>query len=186
VTLYEILSLTTAVLGLIVSTVVLLLLLGQLRLLAQQVKDSREALDLSTAEAEAENRRRRQRATVEFIAATLAKLEDNYDRVPAAGSERLADFLNEARIRDSSDFRALRNYLNNLQSLAVGVNLEIFDIDVVSRTVGGRIVRTWNYYEGWILEERKVIQAPKLFRDLELCAATIRSAQLRFRDSGAG
>ena len=53
--LYEEFSVGLTFLGLIVSSIVLLLLVKQLRLLGEQVKDARRALDLSTAEAEAEN-----------------------------------------------------------------------------------------------------------------------------------
>jgi Domain of unknown function (DUF4760) len=176
VTLYETWSTAVATLGLVVSSVVLILLLWQLRLLAQQVEDSRKALDFSTAEAEAENERRRQRATMEFIATTMTKLEENYDLVPASGSPLVTEFVDKAMIKDSPEFRALRNYLNYFEDVSVGINLGIFDFEVVNRTAGGRIMRTWEYYKPWILVEREAI-SPALYSDIEACAAKIRAAR---------
>ena len=176
---YEGLSLTLAVLGLIISTVVLVLLLLQLRLLARQVADSREALDLSTKESEAENRRRQQRATIDFIAYTIAKSQEMYDLIPVAGSRLVDQFRESAVVRDSPAFRALRNYLNYFESISVAVNLEIFDIEVVNRSIGGRIVRTWDLYEDWILSERVSLATPAIDNDFERCAATLRDMRLQ-------
>lgn len=145
--------------------------------LARQVEDARTALDFSTAESEAENRCRRERATIEFIAATMAKLDETYDLVPASGSGLVTEFLSKASVSDSSEFRALRNYIDYLEDLAVGVNLGLFDLRVVGRTIGPRMVRAWKSYVHWIERKRVALSFPALYSDLEVCVETIRSGR---------
>jgi hypothetical protein len=168
-TTYEFLSATLAGLALVVSTVVLILLVKQLRLLSQQVSDARQAIDFATAQAEIESQRRRRQATMEFISSTMSKLQDFYQRVPASGSGKHEGFLASAMVRDSEEFSSLRDYLNYLEDLSVGVNMEIFDGQVVYRSIGGRIKRAWRAYEQWVIVERRVV-APSLYTELESCA----------------
>lgn len=127
-----------------------------------------------SAPAEAENNRRRERATMDFIAATMAKLDETYDQVPPSGSEEIARFLKKASVNGSSQFNALRNYLNYLEDLAVGVNLGLFDLEILSRTIGPRMIRAWESYSPWIERERVSLKFPGLCSDLEQCVATIR------------
>jgi ABC-type anion transport system duplicated permease subunit len=130
---YEIVSTVLAAGGLIISTVVLVFLLQQVRLLARQVEDSRLATELAAAESETENVRRKQRATMEFLAATLSKIQDVYDMLPPAGSAQLTDFVERAMLSDSREFLAVRNYLNFLEDLCSGVTLDVFDKQVIFR-----------------------------------------------------
>lgn len=171
---YETLSVIVAALALPVSTVVLILLIQQIRLLARQVDDARQAINSSTLETEQENKRKRERATIQFIAATMAKLDETYDQVPASGSDAIAAFIDKAAVRESAEFRALRNYLNYIEDLSVGINLGVFDPEILNRTIGPRMLRAWDAYEAWILKERNDLGFPSLFSDLENCSKVIR------------
>ena len=110
---------------------------------------------------------------MDFIAATMAKLDETCDQVPPSGNEEVAKFLLKASVNGSPEFKALRNYLNYLEDLAVGVNLELFDLPILSRTIGPRMVRAWESYSPWIKEERRSLKFPKLCSDLEVCVIKI-------------
>jgi hypothetical protein len=69
--------------------------------------------------------------------------------------------------RTSEEFFALRGYLNLLENLLAGVNMNVFDEDVIKRTSGSRIRRAWNDYETWIRNERRTTDHENLWKELE-------------------
>lgn len=162
VTTYEAATLSVSVLAFIVSTVVLLLLVKQIKLLSQQVNDAAK-------QAQSENERQRKQATMDFVSATLSKLQELFNSLPASGSPQEPVFLRKAMVRDSLEFLALRNYLNYLEDLCIGVNMEIIDQEVIRRSMGARIRNAWRLYESWIVQEREILQRP-VFDELEACA----------------
>lgn len=161
-TTYESLSLAVSVLAFTVSFVVLLLLIKQIKLLSRQ-------LDNATKQAASENERQRKQATMEFIAATISKIDEFYNSVPPPGSPNQAEFAQKAMKRDSLEFLTLRNYLHYLEDLCVGVNMRILDQEVIDRSMGAHIQGAWRLYESWILRERDSLQRI-VYDELEACA----------------
>ncbi len=171
---YETSSLVISAFGLILSTVVLLLLFQQIRLLSRQVKDSKRALDHSVSQAGEENIRLKQRATMDFLAGTMSKLQEVYNDMPPAGSPNQDAYSVAAQVRDSAEFVSVRNYLNYLEDLSVAVNMQIFDSEVVYRVVGGRMYRAWQNYVNWIMKERELLSSPGIYCELEICVEEVR------------
>ena len=172
---YEQWSIVVAIITLAVGTVGLVFVAMQIKFLAQQLQDA-------ATQADQENTRQRQHASMDFTAATIGKLQELYGQVPISGSAYHQEFLAKALERESSEFVALRDYLNYLEDLCVGVNMSIFDKNVVYRASGSRITNTWQLYEKWILQERTELQRPRLFAEIEECALSF-SSRARSEDS---
>jgi Domain of unknown function (DUF4760) len=148
--------------GVLVNIVAVLLVLQQVRLLRRQVKDGRE--DVLN-----ENDRLKKQATFDFLARTTAEVRQLYSAVPPSGSslESIKAFLHRVEDRTSEEFFALRGYLNLLENLLAGVNMNVFDEEVIKRTSGSRIRRAWNDYETWIRNERRTTDHENLWKELE-------------------
>jgi hypothetical protein len=71
----------------------------------------------------------------------------------------------------------LTYFLNYFEDLATGVNMGVFDFDVVNRVSGSRIMRSWEDYGNWVRAERATLQQPSLFIELERLAADVRKAR---------
>jgi hypothetical protein len=100
--------------------------------------------------------------------------------LPPGGSstEDIKTFLKKADERSSDEFVALRDYLNMLENLLVGVNMEVFDIEIIDRTSGARIMRAWNWYKDWIRRERTRTGQHTLWTELEEGASKIERRRL--------
>jgi hypothetical protein len=149
-------------LAFVVSTLVLLLLVKQIKLLSRQLDDA-------TRQAASENARQRKQATIEFIAATFDKLHEFYNSIPAPGSPKQVEFAGRAMERDTLEYLTLRDYLHYLEDLCVGVNMGILDREAIDRSMGARIQAAWRLYEHWILCERDHLQRI-VYDELEACA----------------
>lgn len=90
--------------------------------------------------------------------------------LPPAGSAQLSDFAERAMRSDSREFLAVRNYLNFLEDLCSGVTLNVFDEQVIFRSIGGRLSRAWHTFNTWIMAEREKLDQV-LFEELEATVA---------------
>jgi hypothetical protein len=127
-----------------------------------------------------ENKRLARHATFDFVASTHGKMQEISGLLPPGGSstEDIKTFLKKADERSSDEFVALRDYLNMLENLLVGVNMEVFDIEIIDRTSGARIMRAWNWYKDWIRRERTRTGQHTLWTELEEGASKIERRRL--------
>ncbi|MFG1797787.1 DUF4760 domain-containing protein [Nocardia sp. NPDC049149] len=137
-------------------------LIWQVRVFAHQVSESRLALDRATKETVDENIRQRQRATLDFIGTTIERQHALYTKINSDSG-----FLSKASDHDRQEFLDLRSYLGYLENIAAGVNMDIFDQDVVDRTVGNRLIRAWERYGEWIRHARLFQNDERLYEELE-------------------
>ena len=174
---YELWSLAVAAVSFGLNIAVFGLLYWQLRLLGRQVTDSRESLELATNEAAMAHTRARQQATLDFIASTIEKQHDLFGRL-----RNDPQFLDKAHDRDTHEYLILRDYLSYLEDLSVGVNMSIFDKEVVDRSIGGRIIRArFGPYAEWIEWERRELDSPRLYEELEYLAKELSAARSTVR-----
>jgi hypothetical protein len=134
--------------------------------LAWQVQFARKVQEFATRQAKDEFDQLKRRATMDFIAGTMTRLEQLYDLLPPARSPDEVKFVANAMTKGSPEFLAVRNYLNYLEVIAVAVNNEIFDKETVQRSIGGRMRRALHTYEGWIKQEQDHIHETRLYLEL--------------------
>lgn len=108
-----------------------------------------------------ENRRQRQQATINYITSTIQRQHDLY-----SGMERDPSFADRAAVVNSEEFHQLTSYFGYLEYLASAVNMEIFDIEVVDRTIGGRLIRARESFSEWMDAERRRLANPAVYQEL--------------------
>ncbi|MCC3331370.1 DUF4760 domain-containing protein [Nocardia abscessus] len=180
-TVFEGCTLIVSACSLLVSGAAIFLLIGQLKLLRQQVDDARRSLDQSTKQAvlaaeqaAEENRRVRQAETLKFMATTLPQQHELQNEVPILESDtRYPAFLEAALVPDSDDFHKLRRLMSLYETFATAVNMNVFDYTLLERTSGSRFKRVAEMYSSWVTAERKRIQRPALYIELETLAARL-------------
>ncbi|WP_280400779.1 DUF4760 domain-containing protein [Nocardia carnea] len=135
----------------------------QIRIFAHQAGESRAAVDRATQEAIEENRRQCRRYTLEFIGNTIARQYDLYSKVHGDDG-----FLERAKVPNSEEYMGLRSYLGYLENIAAGVNMGIFDEQVVDHTAGARLIKAWEQYSGWVEAVRKAQGNKRMYEELEI------------------
>lgn len=141
----------------------------QLKELKRQVVQSAEATKLDHV-------RRRAQATIDFYRTTLDKRIALRESLPhdrdAAG---VADFIAKAIEKDDSDSaHDITDYLTYFGMFATGVNTGVFDIDIVERLAGTRILAIASNYKSWIDFRRAKYSQPKLYQELAILADEMR------------
>jgi hypothetical protein len=63
--------------------------------------------------------------------------------------------------------------LNLFELLATGVRTDVFDLLVVERAAGGRILGIASNYRPWIEQRRKLLHAPRLYQEIEWLAEQV-------------
>jgi hypothetical protein len=168
VTRIESLSLLAAFSGVFVNVVAFGLLIWQLRILARQLGQARDATAL-------DHDRRQKQATIDFYAVTLDKMAElravlPYDRDEAG----VQDMLSRVKGEDDQVGKAITEYLSLFELLATGVRTGVFDLSVLERAAGGRIRAIASHYRPWIQQRRELFDNPHLYEELEQLASEIR------------
>jgi Domain of unknown function (DUF4760) len=176
-TTYEWLAVVTAGVGLAVNVAVLYVLVRQLGAVRDQIAQARDATV-------AEHDRRRREATIDFYLATMRRrhelrdyLADDRDR------EAVAHLIEEVRDDgiDSEKGHAVRDYLNLWESLAVGVETDVYALEIADALTGARIVSIAENYQEFIAWRRDAIEQvgseEKLYEALERVARRIGAAR---------
>ena len=89
----------------------------------------------------------------------------------------------------------IREYLNHLEDIAVGVKQGVLDLETISMLQGGRIIDTVTSYAPYIASVRQELHRPKIYDDIEDLADMLKerledrygsSWRLAADDSGVG
>ncbi|HEX8304309.1 MAG TPA: DUF4760 domain-containing protein [Jatrophihabitans sp.] len=171
---YEALNIAIQALALLVSFVVLVLLIWQLRLLNRQVKDAAN-------QAKERHQESQKRETLAFIADTMIRFHELLDTVPSAEpalQKLVAKAIDRPR---SSEYRLLRRYVNYLEDISAGVNVGAFDPEAVYHLIGTRIIRAWKFGEEWIRVEQRRDNNEELYGELEKCAGRMEKERNNYR-----
>ena len=171
VTSYEKWAVLTAVITVFVNAGLFIAFGFQLRLMRVQLQQASDATDR-------DHRQRRMQATLEFVTATFDRMGSLRDRgLPELVRAAVEPYTD--RPLDMADKRNLlvREYLNGFEAFATGVNLGLYDIDVVNRLRGTMIIRSWALYEPWVTARRSLFSQASYYAELERLASDL--SQLR-------
>lgn len=166
---FELLTVVAALAADLINVTLFVVFALQLKELKRQVVQSAEATKLDHV-------RRRAQATIDFYRTTLDKRVSLRESLPddrdAAG---VADLVAEAIEKDESDSaHAITDYLTYFEMLATGANAGVFDIDIVERLAGTRILAIVANYKSWIEFRRAKYSQPKLYQELVTLGDEIR------------
>ena len=168
-------QLALAVVGAAVNLLLFAFVIVQVRLLRRQVVDAGDAVRM-------DHDRRKKESTLDFYAGTIDKRSSFREALPndrdaQAISDLITPLIEQAS--NSTSNRMVAEYLNYLELLAVGVNLDIYDFETINRLAGGRIIAVANNYAPWIEHRRATLNAPMMWSDLSLLAARLSERPLQ-------
>jgi hypothetical protein len=151
----------------IINLGLLLLLAYQLRLLSEQLKQDGQSVEL-------DHSRRKAQATLEFSTATLAKQEQWKHLLPDYYRDE-QDVRRSVLSIDSKDplDSTLQDFIGFFEELATGVNLGVYDVDIVDHLMGTRVIRAFKAFEPWIERRREEYGVPGLYREFQTLAEAI-------------
>ena len=137
----------------------------------------REIRRLSTRNADARGKMRRAFKTGRIEPEAAIKLIDESDKkeeLPASGAPNKAqlEHMQAVEVRTS-----IRQFLNDLERLAVGVRSGVYDLDTVKSLTGGVVIAQYTRTEAYITEIRRRTGRPKAYEHLEWLAETLRQIE---------
>jgi len=161
----------SAVIGacsLIVGVVAFIVLIIQLKLLREQVQNAKDTFI-------AEQKRIQRQATLEYMTLTLnQRLELERDLPYVEDDASIRKFLSK-RERVTEAKAAFWSNLDYFETLATSVNCGIFDIEIVQRVTGPKLVRTFDAYRELIMDARSYYGRPSLYKEMEQLAVSLRA-----------
>lgn len=160
-------GLATAVVGLFGFVLVAI----QLRILQAQISASGD-------EIERDHEQRRKEATFAFASATRQTFYDLRSAgLPSVNTvndvEEYLGQIADWKDPDHPDNVLVQRYLGWWETLATGVNLGAYELEVIDRLNGPEIVRVWLKFEPWILARREAYSQPNLYHEIELLESRI-------------
>ncbi len=105
-----------------------------------------EKIDLFTEAFVEENNRRKKQATLEFV----TRIRDNSWNLEMIIKNEIKDMHN----LDEVDKITINKFLSITEKLATGVNMDIYDYSVVSRTIGHYLISMYNLLQPYIIYRR--------------------------------
>jgi hypothetical protein len=143
--------------------------------LGAQVMLARRALRDTAAAQQQEWDRQRKQATIEVSVSTSRYREGLKAVLPwnDRDPEKMAAFL--AGIdRSPEKLAAVREYLNHMEDLAVGVKQGVFDLETISMLDGSRIMDIAVSYAPYIENIRRMLKRPQTYSDIQDVAELIK------------
>jgi hypothetical protein len=144
--------------------------------LGAQVMLARNALKESAKAQDREWDRQRKKSTLDTLVLTsqyreaLKAVLPWNDRDPG----EVRNFLVHAK-GDHGKLAPVREYLNHLVDLSVGVKQGVFDLETIEMTEGGRIIDIVASYRPYIEDVRRELNRPSTYSDVEDLAQMIES-----------
>jgi hypothetical protein len=140
-----------------------------------QVLLARRALKETGEAQQREWVRRRKQVTIEAVVSTAHYRESLKSVLPwnDRDPQEVAAFLKQAA-GDHAKLAPVREYLNHLTDLAVGIKQGVFDLETVSMLEGSRIIGTAESYSHYIADIRRELNNPWTYEDIEELAEMLR------------
>lgn len=152
-------QLVTALFGTAVNLLLFVFVIVQVRLLRRQVDEAAASVKL-------DHDRRKMESTLDFYASTIDRRNAFREVLPndrdTEGISALVDRVTKEDINSPMN-RTLGDYMNYFELLAVGVNMEIYDYDTVSRLAGGRLIAVMANYGLWVDHRRAALGSATLW-----------------------
>jgi len=136
--------------------------------LGAQVPLARKAINDASAGQEREWARQRRKAAIDVIVDTAPYRESLKSTVPwnDRDPESMAAFFERTK-GDHEMLAPVREYLNHLEDLAVGVKQGVYDLETVSILEGSRLIDIVVSYSPYIESTRRELNRPTLWNDLD-------------------
>lgn len=152
--------------------------LAALVFLGAQVMLARRALMETSKAQQQEWERQRKKASIEASISTARYREELKAVLPwnDRDPEEVAAFLKEVN-GNHARLAPLRQYLNHLEDIAVGIEQEVFDLKTISRLSGGRIIDTVTNYAPYIANVRQELCRPTVYDGIEDLAEKLKAIQ---------
>jgi Domain of unknown function (DUF4760) len=154
--------------------------LAALIFLGAQVMLARKALSEAAKAQEQEWERQRRKSSPDALFATAQYRESLKAVLPWNDSDpkEVAAFLKQAD-GDHEKLAPVREYLNHLEDLAVGVKQGVFDLETISLSEGGRIIDTVATYRPYMESVRREIRRPTVYGEIEDLADMLKALRPR-------
>jgi Domain of unknown function (DUF4760) len=159
--------------------------LAALVFLGAQVMFARNALKETAKGQKEEWKRQRRKSSLDALLETTRYRESMKDVLPWNDRDRKAveAFLEEAN-GDRRKLAPLREYLNHLENIAIGVRQKVFDLETISLSEGGRIIDIVTNYGTYIEGVRQELGKPLVYEEIKILAK--RLEDFRSRQGAAG
>jgi len=130
----------------------------------------------------ADHERRRKQATIEYINA----LRENYRRSNNAlinkfGNDPIGKKEAKEIIDDEEYWALLKDMLGQFEHLSVGVNTNVFDIEILNKMSGQYLINVFDRWKKYIELRREVSTLKKVYIDFEILVNRLNSMR-RNRD----
>jgi hypothetical protein len=161
-------------------TVTAVISLAALVFLGAQVMLARRALKETSKAQQDEWDRQCKKASIDVSVSTARYREELKSFLPwnDRDSEEVAVFL-KALNGDHAKLGPVRQYLNHLEDIAVGVKQGVFHIETISMLQGTRIIDTVTNYGPYIRSVREELRRPGIYMYLEELAELLKRYELR-------
>ena len=77
--------------------------------------------------------------------------------------------------RDPMLEKVIIQYLTLMERLSVGLNTEVYDINVYARICRGKTIRAWKQLENIVYDKRKTLEKPSLYEEFELVVEKLKN-----------
>jgi Domain of unknown function (DUF4760) len=150
--------------------------LAALVFLGAQVMLARQAIKETADAQNKEWERQRKRSTLEALVSTAQYREELKAVLPwnDRDPKEMARFFEKYK-DDHSKLWPVREYLNHLEDLAVGVKQGVFDLETIIMADGNRILDVVVSYGPHIERVRREIESPTVYNDIEDLAELIKA-----------
>lgn len=156
----------------LLSSVGILINIGLFGGLLAQLKQFREATDL-------DHQRRKREATLDFLMTTFDNARElRRDGLPELFRSDVEGYASDPLSFSDPRNHIIRHYLNEFESLATGMNLGVYDDEVIYSMRSAAIVRAWALYEPWVAARRDFLRQPELYEELEKMARRMQELQV--------
>jgi hypothetical protein len=146
---------------------------------ALQIRQARQEASLAHEREQQGRERSRRQATLEYARETLDRrytnwtsLADDFD------GTAIHEMLDECKAKlDTPMLAIVMEYLGLLETLCLGIGMDIYDVETVHMLYGGRIIAVAENYSAFIAERRKATRRPLMYVGLEVQAEAFRARE---------
>lgn len=113
-----------------------------------------------------EMKRHKRESTIMYLGEVMPRLSQMDTEIIGVFSTGESIETSDERLTNEMK-SSIRDFLKVMERLSVGLNMEVFDIEVVRRLIGTGIITTWNRLEKIIQKKRIDLNNPKLYIEFE-------------------
>lgn len=136
----------------------------------------------SRYDAKEEIKRHKKETTILYMESVLTKLSKLDEEILKVCNE---DVISPDSLKLNKETKnQIKDFLKSMERLSVGLNSDVYDIEIVSRIIGTGIVKTWRRLELIIKRKRMEQDNENLYIEFEHVVEKIRNAQENVEGKG--